>query len=124
MAVKALTIWREIQRREFAALGIEVTPETPVFTQPDGKAYDAPAAREDFRALLTVARIDNPRAWTLRETRTTFVSVMSHNGVAREVIADMCGHTLETLERHYRKVLAPVHQQAASVIDAVFGKAA
>ena len=124
MAVKALTIWREIQRREFGALGMEVTADTPVFARPDGSAYDTPNARDDFRALLAVAGIADPQAWTLRETRTTFVSVMSHHGVAREIIADMCGHTLKTLERHYRKVLAPVHKQSASVIDAVFGKAA
>jgi integrase len=123
-AVRALRIWRERQRREFAALGIEVTAETPVFTRPDGSAYDANAARDDFRVLLGAAGIADPNAWTLRETRTTFVSVMSHHGVAREIIADMCGHSLKTLERHYRKVLAPVHKQSASVIDAVFGKAA
>jgi integrase len=123
-AVKALMIWREFQRREFAACGMEVTPDTPVFTRPDGSAYDTHYARSDFRALLSVAGIADPKSWTLRETRTTFVSVMSHHGVAREIIADMCGHTLKTLERHYRKVLAPVHRQSASVIDAVFGKAA
>lgn len=124
VAVKALKIWREMQRREFAELGMEVTADTPVFTRPDGSAYDTPHARDDFRALVKVAGIADPQAWTLRETRTTFVSVMSHHGVAREIIADMCGHTLKTLERHYRKVLAPVHKQSASVIDAVFGKAA
>ena len=117
-------IWREFQRREFAKFGMEVTADTPVFTVPDGSAYDADSARADFRALLKVAGIADPHSWTLRETRTTFVSVMSHHGVAREIIADMCGHTLKTLERHYRKVLAPVHKQSASVIDAVFGKAA
>ncbi len=124
MAVRGLTMWRERQRREFAAMGMEVTKETPVFTRPDGSAYDTHDAREEFRALLGVAGIDDPQSWTLRETRTTFVSIMSHHGVAREIIADMCGHTLKTLERHYRKVLAPVHKQSASVIDAVFGRAA
>ncbi|WUH97339.1 tyrosine-type recombinase/integrase [Spirillospora sp. NBC_00431] len=123
-AVRALKIWREIQRREFSAIGAEVTDNTPVFTLPDGSAYTPEKARPEFRALLKVAGISNPGAWTLRETRTTFVSVMSHNGVAREIIADMCGHTLKTLERHYRKVLAPVHRQSADVIDRVFGKAA
>jgi integrase len=124
MAVTALKIWRERQRREFAAFGAEVRQDTLVFTRPDGSGYDAHTARDEFRALLKVAGIADPQAWTLRETRTTFVSVMSHHGVAREIIADMCGHTLKTLERHYRKVLAPVHKQSASVIDAVFGKAA
>jgi len=124
MGVRGLKIWRQVQRREFAALGMEVTKDTPVFTRPDGSAYDADSAREEFRALIKVAGIADATAWTLRETRTTFVSVMSHHGVAREIIADMCGHTLKTLERHYRKVLAPVHRQSASVIDAVFGKVA
>lgn len=123
-AVRALKFWRDRQAKEFAALGMEVTSETLVFTRPYGSAYDSESAREDFRLLLKVAGIADPSAWTLRETRTTFVSVMSHHGVAREIIADMCGHTLKTLERHYRKVLAPVHRQSASVIDAVFGKAA
>jgi hypothetical protein len=86
--------------------------------------YDAHSARDDFRVMLKVAGIVAPQGWTLRETRTTFVSVMSHHGVARQIIADMCGHTLKTLEWHYRKVLAPVHKQSSRVIDAVFGKAA
>ncbi|GAA4232085.1 site-specific integrase [Actinomadura meridiana] len=124
MAVSGLKIWRVIQKREFEAIGAEVTKDTPVFTLPNGSAYDTNTARTEFRALLKVADISDPDAWTLRETRTTFVSVMSHNGVAREVIADMAGHTLKTLERHYRKVLAPVHRQSADVIDRVFGKAA
>ncbi|WP_168212225.1 site-specific integrase [Actinomadura rubteroloni] len=124
VSVTALKDWRGIQRAEFAARGEIVSKETPVFTRPDGSAYTAITARQEFRALLAVAGIANPAEWTLRETRTTFVSIMSHHGIAREIIADMCGHTLKTLERHYRKVLAPVHRQSASVIDAVFGQAA
>lgn len=67
MAVRGLTIWREIQRREFEAIGAEVTKDTPVFTLPDGSAYDTYTARTEFRALLKVAGISNPDAWTLRE---------------------------------------------------------
>jgi hypothetical protein len=122
--VTALRNLRDRQAKEYANLGMELTEDTPVFTQPDGTPYDTETARDEFRALLKIAGIADPNAWTLRETRTTFVSVMSHNGIAREIIADMAGHTMKTLERHYRKVLAPVHRQSADVINAVFGKAA
>jgi integrase len=124
IAVKALKIWQERQRKEFANLGMEVTEDTPVFTLPDGCAYDATRARNEFRALLTVAGIADATEWTLRETRTTFVSVMSHKGIGRDKIAAMCGHSLKILERHYLKVLAPVHAESAELIDLVFGKAA
>jgi integrase len=124
IAVKALKTWRDRQAKEFAALGLEVGADTAVFTLPTGAAYDGTRARNDFRHLLRDAGIADPVEWALRETRTTFVSVMSHKGIGREKIAAMCGHTLKTLERHYLKVLAPVHAESAEMIDAVFGKAA
>ncbi|MFI0410704.1 tyrosine recombinase XerC [Actinomadura sp. 3N508] len=120
IAIPALKAWREIQAKEFAVFGGTVTDETPVFTRPDGTQYTQRTARYEFRKVLKFAGIEDPEAWTVRETRTTFVSVMSHNGVPREVIADICGHTVKTLERHYRKVLRPVHRQSADVINSVF----
>jgi len=119
-AIAALKVWREIQIKEFAAFGGRVTESTPVFTRPDGTAYTERTARTQFRNVLKAAKIADPDAWSLRETRTTFVSVMSHNGVAREMIADMCGHSVRTLEKHYRKVLRPVHRHSADVINRVF----
>ncbi|GAA4230252.1 hypothetical protein GCM10022254_24630 [Actinomadura meridiana] len=120
IAIPVLKAWREIQAKEFAAFGGTVTDETPVFTRPDGTPYTQRTARYEFRKVLEIAGIEDSEAWTVRETRTTFVSVMSHNGVPREVIADICGHTVRTLERHYRKVLRPVHRQSADVINSVF----
>lgn len=120
IAIAALKTWREIQAKEFAEFGEQVTEDTPVFTRKDGSAYTQRTARYEFRKVLKAARIADPDAWTVRETRTTFVSVMSNNGIPREVIADICGHTARTLEKHYRKVLRPVHRQSADVINSVF----
>ncbi|MFC4049179.1 tyrosine recombinase XerC [Actinomadura syzygii] len=120
IAIAALRVWREIQVKEFAAFRGTVSDETFVFTRPDGTQYTQRTARYDFRRVLIAAGISDPDTWAVRETRTTFVSVMSHNGVPREVIADICGHTVRTLERYYRKVLRPVHRQSADVINSVF----
>ncbi|GAA4230598.1 hypothetical protein GCM10022254_25830 [Actinomadura meridiana] len=120
IAITALKAWREMQAKEFEAFGGKVTDDTAVFTRPDGTAYTQRTARYEFRNVLKAAGITDPESWAVRETRTTFVSVMSYNGVPREVIADLCGHTVRTLEKHYRKVLRPVHRQSADVINSVF----
>jgi integrase len=124
IAARALRVHRKRQRAEFALFGKKVSKDTPVFTEPDGTPYHEKTARRDFRRVLRAAGIANPNEWTTRETRTTFVSIMSDAGVRAEDIADMCGHDVKTLYKYYRKQLKPRLRESANVIDTVFGLAA
>jgi integrase len=56
-----------------------------------------------------------------RELRTTFVSLMSHQGVAIEEIARLVGHaTTRTTEIVYRRELRPVITTGAEIMDQLF----
>jgi integrase len=60
-------------------------------------------------------------SWTPRELRTTFVSLMSHQGVAIEEIARLAGHaTTRTTEIVYRRELRPVITTGAEIMDQLF----
>lgn len=59
--------------------------------QPPGqRALDAGNVRKIFKRICTETGIGD--GWTPRELRTTFVSLMSHHGVAIEEIARLVGH--------------------------------
>jgi integrase len=55
------------------------------------------------------------------QLRTTFVSLMSHQGVAIEEIARLAGHaTTRTTEIVYRRELRPVITTGAEIMDQLF----
>jgi site-specific recombinase XerD len=57
----------------------------------------------------------------LRELRTSFVSLMSHQGVAIEEIARLVGHAAtRTTEIVYRRELRPVITTGAEIMDELF----
>ena len=59
--------------------------------------------------------------WTPRELRTSFVSLMSHQGVSIEEIARLVGHaTTRTTEIVYRRELRPVITTGAEIMDQLF----
>jgi len=59
--------------------------------------------------------------WTPRDLRTTFVSLLSHFGVAIEEIARLAGHaSTRTTEIGYRRELRPVITTGAEVMDELF----
>ena len=59
--------------------------------------------------------------WTPRELRTTFVSLMSHQGVSIEEIARLAGHaTTRTTEVVHRRELRPVITTGAEIMDQLF----
>ena len=56
-----------------------------------------------------------------RELRTSFVSLMSHQGVSIEEIARLVGHaTTRTTEIVYRRELRPVITKGAEIMDELF----
>jgi integrase len=95
--------------------------ESYVFATATGTAMDSANVRRDFRAVL--AKVDgiDPKDWTPRELRHSFVSMLSDSGVAIEEIARLAGHSnSRTTEVLYRKQLRPVLQTGAIVMDDIF----
>jgi site-specific recombinase XerD len=73
-----------------------------VFTTHHGAALDAGNVRKIFKRVCTEAGIGD--GWTPRELRTSFVSLLSHRGVAIEEITRLVGHaSTRTTEIVYRR---------------------
>jgi integrase len=107
---------RELQSREQRTTG-------PVFATRDGRELDAANIRREFRAAISAAGIAG--AWSPRELRHTFVSLMSDTGVPVEEIARLAGHTsTRTTEIVYRHQLRPVMEKGAQAMDQLFGRTA
>jgi integrase len=71
----------------------------------------------------TSAPVDlKPDECTTRETRTSFVSILSDGGVPLEEISRLVGHSGTTVtEKVYRKQIRPVIQTGAVAMDGIFG---
>ncbi|MFE1309941.1 tyrosine-type recombinase/integrase [Streptomyces sp. NPDC058755] len=125
MPRQAVAVMRAHKRREQAAClaaGEEWTEERLVFPTGTGELRSALNVRRNFRTLLKEAGFDNPKEWTPRELRTSFVSVLSDYGIPIEVIARLVGHNGSgTTERVYRKQLRPVIAEGAEAMDDIFG---
>jgi integrase len=90
-----------------------------VFTSHLGVALDAGNVRKMFKRICTEAGTGD--GWTPRELRTTFVSLMSHQGVSIEEIARLVGHaSTRTTEIVYRRELRPVIATGAEIMDGLF----
>src|ERR1700733_8275237 len=90
-----------------------------VFTTAVGTALDAANVRRSFRGICKAAGIG--QAWTPRELRTSFVSLLSASGVPVDEIARLAGHSSSrTTETIYRKELRPVLVKGAEVMDQIF----
>ncbi|HET7388898.1 MAG TPA: tyrosine-type recombinase/integrase [Nocardioidaceae bacterium] len=91
-----------------------------VFSAAHGTRLDSANVRRSFRALCKDAGLD-PKEWTPRELRHSFVSLMSDAGVRVEDIARLVGHgSTKVTETVYRKQLRPVLTGGAQVMDALF----
>ncbi|MGW7381612.1 site-specific integrase [Streptomyces sp. NPDC054794] len=125
MPRQAALVMRAHKRREQAEClqtGNEWTDERLVFPTETGELRSALNVRRNFRALLKEAGFENPKEWTPRELRTSFVSLLSDHGIPIEVIARLVGHNGSgTTERVYRKQLRPVISEGAEAMDDIFG---
>jgi integrase len=73
------------------------------------------------RALTDKAGIG--KAWTPRELRHSFVSMLSADGVATEDISHLVGHSsTRTTERVYRHELRPVLRTGAERMGRIFSQ--
>jgi integrase len=73
-----------------------------------------------FRVILRNTDL-RPEAWSPREMRHSFVSVLSDSGVPLEEISRLVGHnSTEVTETVYRKQIRPVLMQGAEKMDSLF----
>lgn len=108
----------QLQTRMVAGGGWEATDL--VFTTSVGTALDAANVRRAFRRVVEAAGLDES-AWTPRELRHSFVSILSSSGVAIEDISHLVGHaSTRVTELVYRKELRPVLTRGAAAMDELF----
>jgi integrase len=90
-----------------------------VFTTTVGTPYESHNLRRDFRRVTAAAGLG--ARWVPKELRTSFVSMMSYQGVPVEEIARLAGHaSSRTTEVVYRRELRPVITTGAEVMDQIF----
>jgi hypothetical protein len=90
-----------------------------VFTTTVGTPYEPHNLRRDFRRVTAAAGLG--ARWVPKELRTSFVSMMSYQGVPVEEIARLAGHaSSRTTEVVYRRELRPVITTGAEVMDQIF----
>lgn len=119
--VAVLETHRGRQKAECKAAGVAWDPDGLVFPTDAGEERTALNVRRNLRLLLKEAGFDKPEAWTSRELRTSFVSLLSDHGVPIEAIARLVGHSGSgTTERVYRKQLRPVITDGAEAMDEIF----
>jgi integrase len=96
------------------------TAESLVFGTANGTELDAHNVRRSFRKVVAAAGLD-PTAWTPRELRHSFVSLLSASGVRIEDISRLVGHSgTAVTEKVYRHELHAVLDDGAIVMDDLF----
>jgi integrase len=95
-----------------------------VFTTAVGSQMDPANVRRDLRRALKLVPGLEPKDWTPRELRHSFVSLLSDAGVPVEMISQLVGHRgTSVTEVVYRHQIRPVIQTGATVMDKLFGQA-
>ncbi|HWM01974.1 MAG TPA: site-specific integrase, partial [Actinophytocola sp.] len=106
-------------RRQREQLG-EPAGDGLVFASTAGTALDAHNVRRSFRRVVDAAGLD-PAAWTPREMRHSFVSLLSDSGLPIEHISRLVGHSGTAItETVYRQQLRPVLEEGATAMDSIF----
>ena len=118
-AVRRLRAHKQRQAQERADAGPLWKEQGLVFTTSVGTPLESHNLRHDFRKVARAAGIGE--RWVPKELRTSFVSMMSHQGVPVEEISRLAGHSnSRTTEVIYRKELRPVITTGAEVMDQIF----
>ncbi len=117
--MEALRGQRRRQEEERANAGWQWQEHGLVFTTSVGTAYESHNLRRDFRRVTAAAGLGT--RWVPKELRTSFVSMMSYQGVPVEEIPRLAGHaSSRTTEVIYRRELRPVITTGAEVMDQIF----
>ena len=95
-----------------------------MFTTAVGSEMDPANVRRNLRRALKLVPGLEPKDWTPRELRHSFVSLLSDAGVPVEMISQLVGHRgTSVTEIVYRHQIRPVIQTGATVMDELFGQA-
>jgi integrase len=119
----AVTVLREHKQRQAEArlAATSWADSELVFPTLAGTEMDAANVRRALRRALTSVPGLDPKEWTPRELRHSFVSVLSDSGVSIEEISRLVGHQgTQVTELVYRHQLKPVIQTGATVMDTLF----
>jgi len=118
-AAKALRALHKRQAAQRLKAGERWQDTNLVFSTRTGGALAAGNVRKAFRAITRNAGLGDD--WVPRETRHTFVSILSDNDVPIETIADLVGHRgTSVTERVYRHQLKPVIKTGAQTMNTIF----
>jgi integrase len=118
-AVEALRGQMRRQAEERSRAGELWQEHGLVFTTTVGTPYESHNLRRDFRRVTASAGLGS--RWVPKELRTSFVRMMSYQGVPVEEIARLAGHaSSRTTEVVYRRELRPVITTGAEVMDQIF----
>ena len=110
-AANALRVHRRSQRHVQLAAGDRWQGAGLVFCTSVGTALDAANVRRSFRRVAAAAGLDG-QAWTPRQLRHSFVSLLSNTGMSIEDISHLVGSRVtEVVDR---KELRPVLTRGAA----------
>jgi integrase len=116
--VAALRAWQVRQTTGLAPAACKAV--VLVFASTTGARLDKDTVLRAFRNIIGAAGLD-PRRWTPRELRHTFVSVLSDDGMPIEQISQLAGHSeTATTETVYRHQIRPVVLHGAEAMDRIF----
>ncbi len=105
-AVQALRAHHTRQAAERLAAGETWQEHDLVFCREDGTPLDRWHVRKEFQKITKAARLG--AAWTPRELRHSFVSILSAHDVRLEDITDLVGHSSTSVtESVYRHAIRP-----------------
>ncbi|WP_327590103.1 site-specific integrase [Nonomuraea sp. NBC_00507] len=122
LPTKCVEVLTEHRARQQQAQGDSWSDSGLVFPSENGTELDASNVRRAFRAVIKKAKGLDPKEWTPRELRHSFVSLLSDNGLPLEEISRLVGHSsTATTEAVYRMQIRPVVQSGAVAMDRIFG---
>jgi integrase len=122
--IDALRAQRVQQAADRLAAGPSWKESGLVFATAVGSEMDPANVRRDLRRALRLVPGLEPKDWTPRELRHSFVSLLSDAGVPVEMISQLVGHRgTSVTEIVYRHQIRPVIQTGATVMDELFGQA-
>jgi integrase len=89
-----------------------------VFCRGDGAPLDRWHVRKDFQKITSAAGFGG--AWTPRELRHSFVSILSAHDVRLEDISDLVGHSSTAVtETVYRHGIRPALPKGATAMNRI-----
>ncbi|MEV4383673.1 site-specific integrase [Streptosporangium sp. NPDC049644] len=109
------------QQRERETAGKRWQEHGLVFASKVGTPLDPSHVRRDFRNAIKAAEGVDPKEWTPRELRHSFVSLLSDSGIPLEEISRLVGHSSTAVtEAVYLQQIRPVLQGGAVAMDRIF----